>query len=445
MATSKRLKAWVRYDGQKKIVPSSLILQANKPKVGTWVEISADLCCGTTPCPTPDYGNWRVVTGGAAGDGVVLVDDTSPETYTFVGPNNDDSTDGWVYLKQYFPTETCLQINYEWTSFDDSPSPAPPIVDWPVYWNSPIEPTGVPVNINPRVSSTPESGTWNVTIPAGQWFAIGVYSDDSCCGRGFLQIEIATVTCPPASPTSITLTWPSPVFPVSNPLNVSEWNIFFNLPANGNPFTSVSINPMDSASVILEGASEIFLTDNLFTSSNILSFVDQGSLFSLGSGAFYTSGIQSFSSTSLKSFGFGAFYGCLSLTSIVAPVATFANNDVFSECNFLTSINLPSLVTAGNYCFNNTYRVTSVNLPALTSIGVEGLRQCGKNVAISTINLSSCINLGPTVGNNNMFAGISGKTITLTVPAALMTCNSGGPDGDIQALQGANTVTVITV
>ena len=48
MATSNRLKAWVRYDGQNKIVPSSLILRAKKPKVGTWVEIPTDLCCTTT-------------------------------------------------------------------------------------------------------------------------------------------------------------------------------------------------------------------------------------------------------------------------------------------------------------------------------------------------------------------------------------------------------------
>ena len=48
MATNNNLKAWVRYDGQNKIVPSSLILQAKKPKVGTWVEIPTDLCCTTT-------------------------------------------------------------------------------------------------------------------------------------------------------------------------------------------------------------------------------------------------------------------------------------------------------------------------------------------------------------------------------------------------------------
>lgn len=45
---SNNLKAWVRYDGKNKIVPSSLILQAKKPKVGTWEEIPTDLCCTTT-------------------------------------------------------------------------------------------------------------------------------------------------------------------------------------------------------------------------------------------------------------------------------------------------------------------------------------------------------------------------------------------------------------
>ena len=49
MSSNNNLKAWVRYDGQNKIVPSSLILQAKKPKVGTWKEISTDLCCPICP------------------------------------------------------------------------------------------------------------------------------------------------------------------------------------------------------------------------------------------------------------------------------------------------------------------------------------------------------------------------------------------------------------
>lgn len=41
-----QLKAYVRFDGTGRIVPSSLILQRSKPKVGNWQEIDATECCG---------------------------------------------------------------------------------------------------------------------------------------------------------------------------------------------------------------------------------------------------------------------------------------------------------------------------------------------------------------------------------------------------------------
>lgn len=50
MATNNKLKAWVRYDGQKRIVPGSLILQERKPKVGTWKEIDTSLCNNCNNC-----------------------------------------------------------------------------------------------------------------------------------------------------------------------------------------------------------------------------------------------------------------------------------------------------------------------------------------------------------------------------------------------------------
>jgi hypothetical protein len=56
-----KLKAFVRFDGSGRIVPSSLIVQAFKPKVGNWKEIDAKECCNyvaptttstTTAAPT---------------------------------------------------------------------------------------------------------------------------------------------------------------------------------------------------------------------------------------------------------------------------------------------------------------------------------------------------------------------------------------------------------
>lgn len=43
---SKKLRAFVRFDGSGRVVAGSLILRKNAPKVGRWNEISAYECCG---------------------------------------------------------------------------------------------------------------------------------------------------------------------------------------------------------------------------------------------------------------------------------------------------------------------------------------------------------------------------------------------------------------
>jgi hypothetical protein len=43
-----KLKAYVRFDGSGRVVSSSLIVQAFKPKVGNWKEIDAKECCNPT-------------------------------------------------------------------------------------------------------------------------------------------------------------------------------------------------------------------------------------------------------------------------------------------------------------------------------------------------------------------------------------------------------------
>jgi hypothetical protein len=53
MATSKKdLKAFVRIDGQGRVVAGSLILRKSKPKVGKWKEIPAYECCNPTTTTT---------------------------------------------------------------------------------------------------------------------------------------------------------------------------------------------------------------------------------------------------------------------------------------------------------------------------------------------------------------------------------------------------------
>jgi len=53
MAINNRpLKAYVRFDGTGRIVPSSLILRKNKHKVGKWQEIPSYECCNPTTSTT---------------------------------------------------------------------------------------------------------------------------------------------------------------------------------------------------------------------------------------------------------------------------------------------------------------------------------------------------------------------------------------------------------
>ena len=52
MTNQSKLKAWVRYDGTGRVVTAGPILQANKPKVGNWRQMNADLCCNPSGSTT---------------------------------------------------------------------------------------------------------------------------------------------------------------------------------------------------------------------------------------------------------------------------------------------------------------------------------------------------------------------------------------------------------
>lgn len=44
----RKLKAYVRFDGQGRVVAGSLVLRRKMPKVGKWMEIQAYECCNPT-------------------------------------------------------------------------------------------------------------------------------------------------------------------------------------------------------------------------------------------------------------------------------------------------------------------------------------------------------------------------------------------------------------
>ena len=48
----RKLKAFVRFDGQGRVVAGSLIFRKKMPKVGKWMEIPAWQCCNPTTTTT---------------------------------------------------------------------------------------------------------------------------------------------------------------------------------------------------------------------------------------------------------------------------------------------------------------------------------------------------------------------------------------------------------
>jgi len=215
--------------------------------------------------------------------------------------------------------------------------------------------------------------------------------------------------------------------PVADATSVADWNTFFDLPTNGSPFTSVVIVGNE---VQLIGGSGITLRDYLFDydgNTHLLEINDDA---------------QSIVAIGTWCFGGWDFAACNNLTSLVLPALLTIQESGIQDTTALINVYAPLLQTIGMSVFYNCPSLINVNFPSLLSIGDSCFFNC---TSLTTISIPSCTALGSTTGNDGVFNSISGNTITLTVPSALMTCNSGNPDGDIQYLQANNTVTVITV
>jgi hypothetical protein len=165
---------------------------------------------------------------------------------------------------------------------------------------------------------------------------------------------------------------------------------------------------------------------------------------------------------SVINIGNFAFNGCSSLTNVYFLNATETNSNSFLDCTSATLFDLPDLITAGNESFYFCNLATSFNLPNLEVTEVFAFAFCEANeefnfpnlltigsstfencILATLFNLASCVTMGTSVTDASVFDGITGNTITLTVPAALMTCNGGNPHASIQYLIDNNTVTVI--
>ncbi len=297
-----------------------------------------------------------------------------------------------------------------------------------------------------------------------------------------------TVHVPPVAG-GLSLTWDNIAnVPVANTNSVADWNTFFDLPVNGTPFTSVVVTGNE---VNLIGGSGITIKTSLFSANLHLTGInDNGNcVIAIQDEAFYncsglnsvlldgvvTMGLNCFtecynvivwSFQSLVSAGDGCFYYCSGGTTFNFPVLTTAGAYCFGYCSGAPQIYAPLLQHADDGCFYGCSSSLGFEYPDLIYAGYACFGECSAStyfkfislpvvstydfcfincIAANEFVLSSCTNLGSSVGDNENFSGIAGQVITLTIPAALMTCNGGSPDGDIQYLQANNTVTIIQV
>lgn len=320
---------------------------------------------------------------------------------------------------------------------------------------------------------------------------------------------------------------------------VANWNTFFDLPANGTPFTSVNVS---RNAVNLVGATSIKLKASLFENNiHVILFNDlKGCVKELESKAF--SG-ASFIKISLPECTIApgdrvtetsAFKDCVDLEQVYLPKLAIIEDMLFSGCAALweikipfetltsigyktfqgtaiseifapnvltiddyafegcTSLNydfseyfpkvtyigdyafankpsgypneiaeMPSLLEIGNYTFSGNVDLIGFTAPLLHTIGEGAFKDCisiktlslpslevigdkafSNMTGVTFLSLPSCTNLGSSVGDNMVFDGLSGITMTLLVPEALLTCNGGNKDGDIQYLQAHNNAFV---
>ena len=78
----KDLKAYVRYDGSGRVVPGSLILRRQKPKVGNWTEIQAYECCNPTTTTTTSTSSTTTTTTSTTSSTTTTTTTAAPTTTT---------------------------------------------------------------------------------------------------------------------------------------------------------------------------------------------------------------------------------------------------------------------------------------------------------------------------------------------------------------------------
>jgi hypothetical protein len=135
--------------------------------------------------------------------------------------------------------------------------------------------------------------------------------------------------------------------------------------------------------------------------------------------------------TSLSS---DVFQGDTSLSGVTIGLATIASGGLLDYIKpSLSELNLTQATTLGDYAFNGYSALTSISAVSATTIGHYTFNNC---TALVSINIPVVNSMGVDV-----FLGITGNTITLTIPQAFLDTNNS----NIQYLTGATQSNVVTI
>lgn len=446
-ADNKKLRAFVRIDGKHNVVAGSLILLEKKPKVGHWVQVATSNCCNVTcNCYEASTPNGRDITSLAYRDCSGIVQSVAPgdsiitcinEIITY-GDGNAVALGSSCQLDAPCSDLTiCYQMYNLFTctvTYIDS--------------NGVTQEASNYETICAKINSVQKAGP--CFIPGN----VALYS------KVYDAVNNSYLPCEECGCQPLRLGWDSiDNVPVTDPYNVADWNDFFDLPTNGTPFSAVDVI---GDTVYLYGGGNMTISFGLFTgNTNLISIYDgkvvdkdrnvecAGIVVVVDENAFLgCTNLESVILPSLAGTGRTAFRECSNLYELITPSLSNVGEGCFGDCSILTEINLPNALVVQDGAFSGTsagfVNGGYINLPFASFIGNSAFAvpATGGNF---TLNIPSCTALGTTVGNNSVFLNISTCTINLTVPVALMTCNSGSPDGDIQYLVANNTVTITTV
>lgn len=337
---------------------------------------------------------------------------------------------------------------------------------------------------------------------------------------------------------------------IPDPSSVEDWNTFFELPANGSPFTSVvyEVSPPEfpgGAIAKLYGGSNIKLLNFLFEdlTSTIQHVIDYGSVIEIGEysfeacnrletvkflnckeikeGGFYgceslysvympktyiiaefsfyicysiqsmyldydniitinafsfyaNESITNWNFPNATSIGYSAFVGCdsskyfsfpkaltvdgeafsacVNAESFYMPLVQYINIGAFMGCESLRNISFPSATYIAGSAFRQCKSLYNVSLPLATFIGDSAFKDSFKNPPDGGVSYNMYLDLdsvlalgsGPCSADTAVFENIIGKSIFITVPLAITTCNAGGPEADLQYLIDNNPVVNIS-